>query len=94
MNLRHFFLDRYILNCFYFREVLEKPADQLHPHHLNEILDTAVRATTAQYDDENILNRLDAATMGHSRNDTGWDVFYLRYHVDGPIGTVRISYIL
>lgn len=69
-------------------EVLEKPADQLHPHHLNSILDSAIRATTAQYDDENILNRLDAATMGHSRSDTGWDVFYLRYHVDGPIGTV------
>ncbi|EEB10884.1 gamma-tubulin complex component, putative [Pediculus humanus corporis] len=69
-------------------EVLEKPADQLHPHHLNGILESAIRATSAQYDNETILNRLDAATLSHSRGDTGWDVFYLRYHVDGPIGTV------
>lgn len=34
-----------------------------------------------------------------AQGDTGWDVFSLDYHVDGPIGTVsftslRTSYIL
>lgn len=68
--------------------MLEKPANQLHPHYLNSILDSAVRATTAQFEPEDIVKRVDAATLIHSEGETGWDVFYLRYHVDGPIGTV------
>lgn len=73
--------------------MLESPADQLHPQHLNGILGSAIRGTTARYENENIINRLDAATLNQSVGDNGWDVFYLRYHIDGPIGTVSVPAI-
>ncbi|XP_049773994.1 gamma-tubulin complex component 3-like isoform X1 [Schistocerca cancellata] len=67
---------------------LAKPASQLYPHCLSGILDSAVRSTNAQYEDEDILQRLDVRLLEMSKGDTGWDVFTLDYHVVGPIGTV------
>lgn len=46
-------------------------------------------ATNAQYEDPDVLRRLDVRILEISPGDLGWDVFSLDYHVDGPIGTVR-----
>nr|XP_054771270.1 gamma-tubulin complex component 3 homolog [Lytechinus pictus]XP_054771271.1 gamma-tubulin complex component 3 homolog [Lytechinus pictus] len=67
---------------------LAKPADMLYLHNLNGVLETAVRATNAQFDDSDILSRLDVRLLEISPGDTGWDVFSLDYHLDGPINTV------
>ncbi|KAI3366285.1 hypothetical protein L3Q82_009761, partial [Scortum barcoo] len=81
---------------------LVRPATTLYQHNLTGILETAVRATNAQYDNAEILKRLDVRLLevvswpylyvSHwlqvSPGDTGWDVFSLDYHVDGPIATV------
>ncbi|XP_049807024.1 gamma-tubulin complex component 3-like [Schistocerca nitens] len=67
---------------------LAKPASQLSPHNLSAILESAVRSTSAQYEDEDILSRLEVRLLEISGGDTGWDVFTLDYNVEGPIGTV------
>ena len=67
-----------------------KPASQLFMHNLTGIQESAVRATNAQYDDQDILDRLDVRLLEVSPGDAGWDVFSLDYHVDGPIKTVSI----
>lgn len=67
---------------------LVRPATTLYQHNLTGILETAVRATNAQYDNAEILKRLDVRLLEVSPGDTGWDVFSLDYHVDGPIATV------
>ncbi|XP_041358285.1 gamma-tubulin complex component 3 homolog [Gigantopelta aegis] len=69
-------------------EDLAKPASNLYLHNLTGILETAIRATNAQFDDLDILKRLDVRLLEVSPGDTGWDVFSLDYHVDGPIRTV------
>lgn len=69
-------------------EELGKPANTLYVHNLAGVLETAVRATNAQYDDADILKRLDVRRLDVSPGDQGWDVFSLDYHVDGPISTV------
>uniref|UniRef100_A0AAV2KI79 Gamma-tubulin complex component n=1 Tax=Knipowitschia caucasica TaxID=637954 RepID=A0AAV2KI79_KNICA len=67
---------------------LARPATTLYQHNLTGILETAVRATNAQFDHAEILKRLDVRLLEVSPGDTGWDVFSLDYHVDGPIATV------
>ncbi|XP_072034595.1 LOW QUALITY PROTEIN: gamma-tubulin complex component 3 homolog [Amphiura filiformis] len=67
---------------------LAKPANSLYLHNLTGVLETAIRATNAQFDDVDILHRLDVRLLQISPGDTGWDVFSLDYHVDGPISTV------
>ncbi|ELW47485.1 Gamma-tubulin complex component 3 [Tupaia chinensis] len=52
--------------------------------HLMDLL----KATNAQFDSPEILRRLDVRLLEVSPGDTGWDVFSLDYHVDGPIATV------
>ncbi|MBN3282167.1 GCP3 protein, partial [Polyodon spathula] len=67
---------------------LVRPATTLYQHNLTGILETAVRATNAQFDSPEILKRLDVRLLEVSPGDTGWDVFSMDYHVDGPIATV------
>ncbi|ORZ02633.1 Spc98 family-domain-containing protein [Syncephalastrum racemosum] len=67
---------------------LSRPANTLLRHNLTGVLETAVRASNAQYDDPEILNRLDVRLLEISSGDLGWDVFTLDYHVDSPINTV------
>jgi len=69
-------------------EDLEKPANLLYMHNLTGTLETAIRATNAQYDNQEILKRLDARLLQVSTGDAGWDVFCLAYKVDSPISTV------
>ncbi|KAL0083468.1 Spc98 family-domain-containing protein, partial [Phycomyces blakesleeanus] len=67
---------------------LSMPANKLFRHNLTGVLETAIRASNAQYDDVDILNRLDVRLLEISPEDLGWDVFTLDYHVDSPINTV------
>ncbi|XP_032676591.1 gamma-tubulin complex component 3 [Odontomachus brunneus] len=67
---------------------LAKPSNSLYPHNISSILDTAIRATSAKLDDLDVQRRLDVRLLDPSENETGWDVFYLDYNVDGPIGTI------
>lgn len=67
---------------------LSKPADAIYGHTLSGILESAIRVTNAQYEDEDTLKRLNISFMSHSIGDVGWDVFSLIYNVDGPIGTI------
>lgn len=60
----------------------------LYLHNLTGTLETAIRATNAQFEDPDILKRLDVQKLEFSPGDYGWDIFSLRYHVDGPISTV------
>lgn len=67
---------------------LAKPGKSLYIHNLSGILESAIRATNAQFHNPEVLQRLDVRLLEVSVGDTGWDVFSLDYHVDGPIGTV------
>ena len=74
--------------CVYCSDDLCKPASTLYLHNLTGVLEAAVRATNAQYDNAEALQRLDVRMLDFSPGDKGWDVFSLHYHVEGPIGTV------
>ena len=65
-----------------------QPATQLYPHNLAGILETAIRGTNTQYEDQEILDRLDVRLLEIHAGETGWDVFSLDYKVTGPIGVV------
>ncbi|ORZ25249.1 gamma-tubulin complex component protein [Absidia repens] len=67
---------------------LNRPATTLFRHNLTGVLETAIRASNAQFDDPAILNRLDVRLLEISTDDLGWDVFTLDYHADSPINTV------
>lgn len=48
---------------FCYRDDLAKPANNLYLHNLSGILETAIRATNAQFDDSDILKRLDVRLL-------------------------------
>ncbi|VUZ46822.1 unnamed protein product [Hymenolepis diminuta] len=70
------------------QEELDEPADSIMRHRLNEILETAIRDTNAQYEDSEILRRLNVEVLETAEGDSGWDVFSLGYTVDGPLTTI------
>ncbi|XP_062521244.1 gamma-tubulin complex component 3 homolog isoform X2 [Corticium candelabrum] len=67
---------------------LVQDASLLYLYNLTGTLESAVRSTNAQFEEPDILKRLDVRLLELSPGDTGWDVFSLDYHVDGPISTV------
>jgi len=67
---------------------LKKPAGQLYKYALLGILETAVRASNAYYNDSQFLDRLDVKLLEASPGDNGWDIFSLDYKVDSPINTI------
>lgn len=78
-----------LIKCQYFnRPELDRPAKELYSYELSSILDTALRSTNAQYDDQEILNNLDVRLMSNFEGDTGWDVFSLQYTIQGPLLTM------
>ncbi|KAF8778289.1 gamma-tubulin complex component 3 homolog [Argiope bruennichi] len=73
---------------------LSKPGKNLYIHNLTGILESAIRATNAQFHNPEVLQRLDVRLLEVCLDDTGWDVFSLDYHVDGPIATVFTSHCM
>ena len=70
---------RYLLELL--DEELCQPAANLYPHNLAGILESAIRATNTQFEDPDILERLDVRLLDVQPGDTGWDVFSLDYKV-------------
>jgi gamma-tubulin complex component 3 len=67
---------------------LNKPANKLARHAVVQILESAIRGTNAQFDDPEIVNRIDILLSESGINELGWDVFALTYRIDGPISTI------
>jgi gamma-tubulin complex component 3 len=82
---------RNIVFCLCFSEELDKRAENLMAHSLTPKLESAIRATNAQYEDEDVLNRLDVKLLSACCDETGWDIFSLHYNFNGPIAMVQIK---
>lgn len=67
---------------------LNKPANQVFYHNLQSLMDAAIRVTNAQYENEDIIKRLDLRLMYVSPSELGWDVCCLDYKFDGPLKTI------
>jgi gamma-tubulin complex component 3 len=67
---------------------LGKSAIHIFKHNLLSILETAIRASNAQYHDQECLKRLNIKLMDPSAGDTGWDIFILEYNIDIPLNVV------
>ena len=59
--LQDFLFPRYLLELL--EDELNEPATALYPHNLAGILETAIRATNAQFEDPEILERLDVRLL-------------------------------
>ncbi|KAJ1657090.1 Microtubule-nucleating Tub4p (gamma-tubulin) complex component [Dispira simplex] len=64
---------------------LSKPADQLYRHNFNAMVESAIRASNAQYDNPAILRQLDFEILQKSPGDSGWEIFGLKYNIPDPI---------
>ncbi|KAF9999833.1 Microtubule-nucleating Tub4p (gamma-tubulin) complex component [Entomortierella chlamydospora] len=67
---------------------LSQPANTLFRHNLTGTLETALRSSNAQFDDPDVLRRLDVRLLEFTSGDSGWDVFSLDYHINSPINTI------
>ncbi|WFD24441.1 Microtubule-nucleating Tub4p (gamma-tubulin) complex component [Malassezia equina] len=67
---------------------LARPASTLYQHNLSAALETAIRGSHAQFDDPDLLRRLDARSLDFGPGDTGWDTFTLEYRVESPMNAV------
>ncbi|KAF9360428.1 Gamma-tubulin complex component 3 [Mortierella sp. AD094] len=73
---------------------LSQPANTLFRHNLTGTLETAIRSSNAQFDDPDVLRRLDVRLLEFTSGDSGWDVFSLDYHIDSPINTILTPKIM
>ncbi|KAJ6824446.1 gamma-tubulin complex component 3 [Iris pallida] len=67
---------------------LSEPANAISSFQLAGLLEAAIRASNAQYDSREILDRLKVKMMEHVDGDRGWDVFSLEYDARVPLDTV------
>lgn len=67
---------------------LDRPANSQYRHTLTAQLEHAIRASNAQYDDPDVLRRLDARMLELSHGEIGWDCFTLEYKIDAPVDVV------
>ncbi|XP_062194021.1 gamma-tubulin complex component 3-like [Phragmites australis] len=73
---------------------LSEPANRISSFHLAGLLETAIRASNAQYDDHDILDRIRVKMMDHGDGDRGWDVFSLEYDARVPLDTVFTASVM
>ncbi|KAJ4970248.1 hypothetical protein NE237_003347 [Protea cynaroides] len=66
---------------------LSEPANTISSFKLAGLLESAIRASNAQYDHDK-LDRLRVKMMPHGTGDRGWDVFSLEYDARVPLNTV------
>ncbi|KAI9328032.1 Spc98 family-domain-containing protein [Zopfochytrium polystomum] len=69
---------------------LSKSAHLILRHNLTGVLEASIRSSNAQFEQPDIIRRLDVRLLELSDGDSGWDVFSLDYHVDSPISTVKL----
>ncbi|KAF1744514.1 hypothetical protein MXB_5664 [Myxobolus squamalis] len=67
---------------------LSSSAEHLHLNNMTSILESAINSTNAQFDLNEVLQRLDCKLAQSSSGDLGWDVFTLYYHTRGPLQVV------
>lgn len=70
------------------KQELDRPAKDLFQHDLHGIMSTALRASCAQFDEPEVLDNLGVKLMDPFDGDTGWDIFTLRFSVQGPLATL------
>lgn len=79
--------------------ILQRPAMDLHRHHLTDILETALRGSSNsifsvnKYDpvQSDIANCVDARMLEPGHGDSGWELFTLEYRLSGPLKTVLLD---
>ena len=68
---------------------LDEPADAQSAYRLAGVLEQAVRASNAQFEDPEVLERLRVRVTPHAGGEqSGWDVFSLEYAASAPLTTV------
>jgi gamma-tubulin complex component 3 len=67
---------------------LDRPANSQYRHTLTSQLEHAIRHSNAQYDDADVLRRLDARMLELSSGEVGWDCFTLEYKISAPCDVV------
>ncbi|RMZ83381.1 hypothetical protein DV737_g1704, partial [Chaetothyriales sp. CBS 132003] len=67
---------------------LDRPANSQYRHTLTSQLEHAIRHSNAQFDDPEVLRRLDARMLELSSGDMGWDSFTLEYKITPPCDVV------
>lgn len=67
---------------------LDRPANSQYRHNLTSQLEHAIRHSNAQYDDADVLRRLDARMLELSSGEIGWDCFTLEYKISAPCDVV------
>ena len=58
---------------------------------LSGLLESAICASNAQYDDPDILESMRVKMMPHHSGDMEWDVFSLKYNLSDPTNTILHS---
>ena len=70
-------------------EDLAEPASNVSAYKLSGTLESAIRASNAQYDESDVLDRLRVKMMpAAGADEVGWDVFSLEYQTSAPLTTV------
>jgi len=67
---------------------LDRPVNSMYRHNLTSQLEHAIRHSNAQYDDSEVLRRLDARMLELSTGEIGWDCFTLEYKISAPCDVV------
>ncbi|KAJ9611674.1 Microtubule-nucleating Tub4p (gamma-tubulin) complex component [Cladophialophora chaetospira] len=67
---------------------LDRPVNSMYRHNLTSQLEHAIRHSNAQYDDAEVLRRLDARMLELSSGEIGWDCFTLEYKISAPCDVV------
>ena len=75
-------------------EELKKPANLIFKHNLQVNLESAVRASNANFNDEECVKKLFIKLINPSVGDLGWDIFCLEYKVDLPLNIIFNSKLL
>lgn len=67
---------------------LKKRSNVLFKHNLLSILDSSLRASNAQYEEEYILSNVNIRLLDANAGDTGWEVFSLDYNITIPMNSI------
>ena len=67
---------------------LKKPASLIYKHILQANLESAIKSTNAQFNDEECTKKLFIKLINPGNGDIGWDIFCLDYKVDLPLSII------
>jgi len=67
---------------------LSKNADQIYPHTIESLLETAVRSSNCQFHSAEYIKCLTTKLLQKSPGDLGWDIFSLDYNIQPPLSTI------